>query len=193
MRREVYNWLFKTSRKNAQDIRIQSLLEVEAFDRLLVDWKRLGYPFDNITPSYGTAIGSSGDRPAALAELMSILVNDGVKKPMVSLTHLHFAANTPFDTQLSIKPAKGEQPAAGSKSRKPCAARWRAWSRTAPPRGWRVRSRMPLANRSPSAARPAPATTASNATVAAASCSNRAWSTAPPPSSSIWATATSAP
>ncbi len=108
-RREVYNWLFKTSRKNAQDIRIQSLLEVEAFDRLLVDWKQLGYPFDNITPSYATAIGSSGDRPAALAELMSILVNDGMKKPMVSLTHLHFAANTPFDTRLSIKPTKGER------------------------------------------------------------------------------------
>lgn len=109
VRREVYNWLFKTSRKNAQDIRIQSLIEVEAFDRLLVDWKRLGYPFDNLTPSYATAIGSSGDRPAALAELMSILVNDGVKQPMVSLTKLHFAANTPFDTQLSIKPAKGER------------------------------------------------------------------------------------
>jgi membrane peptidoglycan carboxypeptidase len=109
VRREVYNWLFKTSRKNAQDIRIQSLLEVEAFDRLLVDWKHLGYPFDNLTPSYATAIGSSGDRPAALAELMSILVNDGVRMPMISLTKLHFAANTPFDTQLSIKPAKGER------------------------------------------------------------------------------------
>jgi len=109
VRREVYSWLFKTSRKNAQDIRIQSLIEVEAFDRLLVDWKRLGYPFDNLTPSYATAIGSSGDRPAALAELMSILVNDGVRQPMVSLTKLHFAANTPFDTQLSIKPAKGER------------------------------------------------------------------------------------
>jgi len=109
VRREVYTWLFKTSRKNTQNIRIQSLLEVEAFDRLLVDWKRLGYPFDNLTPSYGTAIGSSGDRPAALAELMSILVNDGVRKPMVSLTQLHFATDTPFDTRLSIKPVKGEQ------------------------------------------------------------------------------------
>ena len=28
---------------------------------------------------------------------------------MVSLTHLHFAANTPFDTQLSMKPPQGEQ------------------------------------------------------------------------------------
>ena len=106
---EVYNWLFKTSRKNAQDTRIQSLLEVEAFDGLLTDWKRLGYPFDNITPSYATAIGSSGDRPAALAELMSILVNDGVRAPMTSLTGLRFAAGTPYETQLSRKPALGER------------------------------------------------------------------------------------
>jgi membrane peptidoglycan carboxypeptidase len=109
VRREVYDWLFKTSRKNAQDIRIQSLLEVEAFDYLLRDWKRLGYPFDTITPSYATAIGSSGDRPAALATLMSILVNDGVRVPMVSLTGLHFAADTPYDTRLSMNPPKGER------------------------------------------------------------------------------------
>ena len=109
VRLEVYEWLFKTSRKNAQDIRIQSFLEVEAFESLLADWKRLGYPFDNITPSYATAIGSSGDRPAALAELMGILVNDGVRVPMASLSGLHFAANTPYDTRLSPKPPKGER------------------------------------------------------------------------------------
>ncbi|MEW6120072.1 MAG: transglycosylase domain-containing protein [Pseudomonadota bacterium] len=109
VRLEVYDWLFKTSRKNAQDIRIQSLLEVEAFDSLLRDWKRLGYPFDNITPSYATSIGSSGDRPAALAELMSILVNDGVRVPRVSLTRMRFAAGTPYDTTLSMKPAAGER------------------------------------------------------------------------------------
>ena len=109
VRLEVYDWLFKTSRKNAQDIRIQSLLEVEAFDGLLADWKRVGYPFDNITPSYATAIGSSGDRPAALAELMGILVNDGVRAPMVSLNGLHFAADTPYDTRLSPRLNLGER------------------------------------------------------------------------------------
>ncbi|MHB1093494.1 transglycosylase domain-containing protein [Thiobacillus sp.] len=109
VRREVYNWLFRTSRKNAQDIRIQSLLEVEAFDGLLHDWKQLGYPFDNITPSYATAIGASGDRPAALAELMGILLNDGVRKPATSLTGMHFAAHTPYDTRLSRKPTQGER------------------------------------------------------------------------------------
>ena len=109
VRLEVYDWLFKTSRKNAQDIRIRSLLEVEAFDGLLRDWKRLGYPFETITPSYATAIGSSGDRPAALAELMGILVNDGVRMPRVSLSGLHFAADTPYETRLSRKPDAGER------------------------------------------------------------------------------------
>ena len=109
IRLEVYDWLFDTSRKNMQDIRIQSLIEVEAFDGLLRDWKRLGYPFDNLTPSYATAIGSSGDRPAALAELMGILVNDGVRAPMVSLSGLHFAADTPYDTRLSPRPGAGER------------------------------------------------------------------------------------
>ncbi len=106
---EVYNWLFKASRKNTQDIRIQSLLEVEAFDALLRDWKRLGYPFNNLTPSYATAIGSSGDRPAALAELMGILVNDGVLVPKVSLSELHFAQNTPYETRFRPKSPVGER------------------------------------------------------------------------------------
>ena len=106
---EVYDWLFKTGRKNAQDIRIQSLMEVEAFESLLKDWKRLGYPFDSLTPSYATAIGSSGDRPAALAELMSIIVNDGVKLPMVGLTHLSFAAGTPYATEFARQRPQGER------------------------------------------------------------------------------------
>lgn len=104
----VYDWLFKTGRKNAQDIRIQSLLEVEAFEALLKDWKRLGYPFDTLTPSYATAIGSSGDRPAALAELMGIIVNDGVRLPAISLRSLKFAINTPYETHFGYRRSDGE-------------------------------------------------------------------------------------
>ena len=40
---------------------------------------------------------------------MSVLVNDGMRAPMVSLTGLHFAAATPYDTRLSMKPPKGER------------------------------------------------------------------------------------
>ena len=109
VRLEVYDWLFTTSRKNTQDRRIQSLLEVEAFEGVLRDWRRLGYPFDHLTPSYATAIGSSGDRPDALAELMGILVNDGVRAPMVRINGLRFAADTPYETRLSRKAVAGER------------------------------------------------------------------------------------
>jgi membrane peptidoglycan carboxypeptidase len=51
-------------------------------------------------PSYATAIGSSGDRPAALAELMGIIVAGGVRQPTVQIETLHFAAGTPYETLL---------------------------------------------------------------------------------------------
>jgi len=34
------------------------LLEQDAFDHILQDWQRQGYPFGHIVPSYGSAIGS---------------------------------------------------------------------------------------------------------------------------------------
>ena len=77
----VYQWLFKTIHKNSQDIRIRGLLELEAFLEIHRSWKRLGYPFDSLVPSLATAIGSSADQPAALAELMGIILNDGVRVP----------------------------------------------------------------------------------------------------------------
>ena len=76
-RQEVYTWLFKTSRKNKQDVRIRSLLEVEAFSEIFSEWKRLKYPFNSLVPSYATAIGSSADRPDSLAELVGIVLNKG--------------------------------------------------------------------------------------------------------------------
>ncbi|MCC7263189.1 MAG: glycosyl transferase family 51, partial [Candidatus Latescibacteria bacterium] len=108
-RQEVYNWLFKTHQKNGQDSRIRTLLEVEAFEQIHRAWKRLGYPFESLVPSYATAIGVSGDRPAALAELMGILLNDGVRYPSVRAQELHFAQNTPFETILQPEREGGEQ------------------------------------------------------------------------------------
>lgn len=108
-RQEVYSWLFKTRHKNAQDSRIRSLLELEAFQEIHKEWKRLGYPFDSLVASYATSIGSSADRPAALAELMGIIVNNGVRSPIVRLEQLHFAANTPYDAVVTRQAAAGEQ------------------------------------------------------------------------------------
>lgn len=106
---EVYDWLFKTGRKNAQDTRILSLLEIEAFQEIHRHWQKLGYPFSSLVPSYATAIGSSADRPAALAELMGVILNDGAKLPPVALTRLEFAAGTPYHTVLERERPKAEQ------------------------------------------------------------------------------------
>ena len=103
VRQEVYGWLFKSHGRHKQDVRIRILLEQEAFDRILQDWQRQGYPFGHLVPSYGTAIGSSGDRPNALADLMGIILDDGVRLPTVDLERLEFAAGTPYETDMVIK------------------------------------------------------------------------------------------
>lgn len=108
-RQDVYAWLFKTHQKNAQDIRIRSLLEMEAFVEIHRNWRRLGYPFDSLVPSLATSIGVSGDRPAALAELIGIIVNGGVRNPTVRMEGLHFAAGTPYETRLARTASPGEQ------------------------------------------------------------------------------------
>lgn len=105
----VYRWLFKTIHKNAQDTRIRSLLELEAFLEIHRSWKRLGYSFDALVPSLATAIGSSADRPAALAELMGIILNNGVRIPTILIERLHFAAGTPFETIVEHIPDRGEK------------------------------------------------------------------------------------
>ena len=108
-RQAVYTWLFKTHQKNAQDIRIRTLLEIEAFGEIHRQWRRVGYPFESLVASYATAIGVSGDRPAALAELIGIIVNGGMRYPTVRTEDLHFAAATPYDTTLQRVPATGER------------------------------------------------------------------------------------
>lgn len=108
-RQAVYDWLFRTRHKNAQDVRIKSLLEVEAFLEISRAWRRLGYPFESLTPSYATSIGSSADRPAALAELMGIISNKGLRLPAVRLEQLHFAADTPFEARFVRQAGEGER------------------------------------------------------------------------------------
>ena len=108
-RQEVYGWLFKTGSKTAQDMRIRSMLELDAFGEIQRAWQRLGYPFGALTPSYATAIGASGDRPSALAELMGIVVNQGLRLPVTKLESLEFARDTPFETRLGYRPALAQR------------------------------------------------------------------------------------
>jgi membrane peptidoglycan carboxypeptidase len=72
-------------------------------------WKKHGYPFDSLVPSYATAIGSSADRPSSLAELVGIIQNGGVRYPVVRIDELHFASGTPYETLLQRKESEGER------------------------------------------------------------------------------------
>ena len=108
-RQEVYGWLFKSRHKSARDSRIRIMLEVEAFLDIHQRWQNLGYPFEYLVPSLATAIGSSGDRPAALAELIGIIQNDGLRLPTVRIDSLHFATNTPYETRLGHVLEPGRQ------------------------------------------------------------------------------------
>jgi len=103
-RQQAYAWLFKSAKTHQQNVRIRELIEQDAFDHLLLDWKQQGYPFARLVPSLATAIGSSGDRPEALATLMGIILNDGVKQPATDLEHVRFAAATPFETEMTYRP-----------------------------------------------------------------------------------------
>ncbi len=108
-RQSVYRWLFRTRAKDAQDTRIYTMLEVEAFLEIHRRWTRLGYPFGHLVPSLATSLGSSGDRPAALAELMGIIVNGGVRRPTHRIADVKFAQGTPWETELRPAPEEGEQ------------------------------------------------------------------------------------
>jgi membrane peptidoglycan carboxypeptidase len=44
----TYQWLFRTRYRSAQDIRIRSVLENEAFLKIHEAWKRVGYPFPSL-------------------------------------------------------------------------------------------------------------------------------------------------
>jgi membrane peptidoglycan carboxypeptidase len=95
---EQMAWLFRTKNRQAQDLRLRAQIERDAFARMTPYWRQLGFPFQRLVPSYATAIGSSGDRPSALADLMGILVNDGVRSPARMVERLRFAAGTPYES-----------------------------------------------------------------------------------------------
>lgn len=97
-------WLFKTRRQLVQNIRIKQMLEEDAFKLIHQRWARLGYPFPSLVPSYATALGSSADRPDALATLVGIIQNDGVLRPSARIRALHFAAGTPYETRFERRP-----------------------------------------------------------------------------------------
>lgn len=108
-RQVVSTWLFKTRNRRAQDQRLRIRIEREAFTRMEPHWQRLGFPFTHLVPSYAIAIGSAADRPIALADLMGIIVNDGIRRPTRLLTQLQFAHGTPYETVFAPNANEGER------------------------------------------------------------------------------------
>lgn len=106
---EVYDWLMKTTRKHAQDSRIKIILEAEAFTEIHQKWKKLGYPLPSLVPSYATSLGTSADRPDALAELMGIVLNDGIRFPKTSIDALTFGEGTPYESSFEFNPRSAER------------------------------------------------------------------------------------
>lgn len=104
-RQAVYVWLLRTKIKNARDSRIRTTLEVEAFSELHRRWQQLGYPFAHLVPSLATALGSSGDRPTALAELIGVILNGGERLPIRRIKSLEFAKATPYEVKVAYPPA----------------------------------------------------------------------------------------
>ena len=103
---EEMGWLFRTRNRRAQDLRLRSRIERDAFARMTPYWRHVGFPFRTLVPSYATAIGSSGDRPAALADLMGLLMNDGVRGDVRMVRRLTFAKATPYETTFEPPPAQ---------------------------------------------------------------------------------------
>ncbi len=101
-RQQAYDWLFHTNHRQRQDKRINALIQEDAYKHLLSDWRAQGYPFSQIIPSFATAIGSSGDRPDALARLMGIILNDGMDSSTSMIERVSFAAATPYQTDLTL-------------------------------------------------------------------------------------------
>jgi Membrane carboxypeptidase (penicillin-binding protein) len=108
-RERASSWLFRPSFRTAQNTRIRIMLERKAFAEIHRNWKSLGYPFESLVPSLATTIGSSADRPASLAELMGIILNEGVYKPSFSIQSLDFAQSTPYETHFVRSPAPGKK------------------------------------------------------------------------------------
>jgi membrane peptidoglycan carboxypeptidase len=102
-------WLFKSRNRRAQQRRLRIQIERDAFAAMTPHWRRLGFPFDRLVPSLATAIGSSSDRPAALAELMGIIVADGARLPTSRVLELRFADHTPYHTVMARAPAAPQQ------------------------------------------------------------------------------------
>ncbi|RAL23791.1 hypothetical protein DL240_06455 [Lujinxingia litoralis] len=73
-------------------------MEARVFELLREQWALAGYPFERLTPSLATALGSSGDRPAALARLVAAVRAGGVVPELRMIESARLYEQTPYET-----------------------------------------------------------------------------------------------
>ena len=104
---EAYNWLYKNMDSTRVHDKIYMGLEEDAFKKIHAEWQQLGYPFEELVPSLATSLGSSGDRPEALATLMGIIMNEGLKIEKRRFESLVFGEGTPYELRFrALEPKK---------------------------------------------------------------------------------------
>lgn len=97
LRIDIYGWLLNSRNMAAQNNRIHTVLEEEAFTHIHRYWRQMGFPFDRMTPSLGSALGAAGDTPAALAALVGIIQHDGVRRDAVRFREITLGQGTPYE------------------------------------------------------------------------------------------------
>lgn len=108
-RRRAGDWINHARFRHAQNVRLRIQLERLAFVEIHKAWQSLGYPFDQLVPSLATAIGSSADKPYALAELVGIIQNHGMRTPFRRVEALYFAEGTPYETHFVPEEGPGKR------------------------------------------------------------------------------------
>jgi membrane peptidoglycan carboxypeptidase len=109
VRQETYKWLFQPGKFGGQNTRIRTMVEREAFTHIQKTWAELGFPFENMVPSYASALGASGDTPSALAKLVGILQNDGIRKESHRFREIQFGKDTPYAMEFNAKSDEGRR------------------------------------------------------------------------------------
>lgn len=94
---EIYGWLLNSKNMAGQNNRIHTILEQEAFTHIHDYWEQIGFPFDRMTPSLGSALGAAGDTPAALATMVGIIQNDGVRRDAMRFREVTLGQGTPYE------------------------------------------------------------------------------------------------
>lgn len=91
-----YKWLLDSNKIQAQNNRLHTILEQEAFTHIRDRWAKFGFPFEKMVPALDSALGVSSDKPEALATFIGIVQNGGKLVDNHAFTDIKLAEDTPY-------------------------------------------------------------------------------------------------